>query len=398
VSIANNDAEQNPYTFVVQGSTPLPGAALAFDGTDDYVAIPALNLNTNSVTFEAWIYPDGTQNPFTGLMEVRGNDNNLGLLLRNNNELGYLWGNTYWDFASNLTVPSNQWSHVALVVEPTKATLYLNGVAATNSAAHPVKAFDTPLDLGTDRPSPGRQFKGRMDEVRVWNRALSAGEIAADSNCELGSTPGGLVARYNFNQGMAAADNSSVTSLTDGSGNSRHGALTGFALSGSTSNWVAPGSPASGVACLDRPDIAVQGNGAAIANGDTTPSSADGTAFGPLSTGKLLTRTFTIGNVGTAALTGVAVTVNGNSAFSLSTPPAATVSPNGSSSFVITFDPDALGEVTATISIKRSSRLCWMPSPTCRPTWGSKAALVPSCSMTQPWMMATPTPIRRASP
>nr|HMT30220.1 hypothetical protein [Bacteroidia bacterium] len=51
----------------------------------------------------------------------------------------------------------------------------------------------------------------------------------------------GLVANYHFNQGVAGGTNTGATSLTDATGNGFTGTLTNFALTGSTSNWVAPG-------------------------------------------------------------------------------------------------------------------------------------------------------------
>ena len=54
------------------------------------------------------------------------------------------------------------------------------------------------------------------------------------------------ISNYHFNQGIAAVNNSTVTTLTDVSGNSNSGPLTNFALTGATSNWVAPGGVISG--------------------------------------------------------------------------------------------------------------------------------------------------------
>ncbi len=341
--------------------TVTPGAALDFDGSNDYVALPALNLNSNTVTFEAWIYPNGGQPDWTGLIVARDNGAPSGLLLRPGNELAYMWGGSYWEVSSGLIVPTTQWSHVALVVEPTRATLYLNGVAYTNTAAHGVRPFASTIELGLDQGNLSRIFKGRMDEVRLWNRAKSASEITTDRTCELSSTPGGLVARYNFNQGVAAADNSSVTALTDGSGNGNNGTLTNFALSGTSSNWIAPGSTASGVLCADRPEIDVQGNGITIANGNSTPATADHTDFGSVAASSgTLVRTFTINNTGTAVLSlsgSPLVALSGANAghFTVTTPPAGSVAAGGSTTFVLTFDPSAVGTYTATVTIANNA-------------------------------------------
>ena len=68
-------------------------------------------------------------------------------------------------------------------------------------------------------------------------------------NCELASGQTGLVAYYQFNQGLGNADNSAITSLADASGNANAGTLKNFALNGATSNFVNAGAVATGIAC-----------------------------------------------------------------------------------------------------------------------------------------------------
>jgi hypothetical protein len=113
------------------------------------------------------------------------------------------------------------------------------------------------------------------------------------------------------------------------------------------------------------PEINVQGNGVSIASGDSTPSTADHTAFGSVTVGETLTRTFTISNSGTAALTGVSVTVADGSScaaavntvcataapFSVSSAPAATIAAGSSSSFTVAFAPTAAGLVETVVTI-----------------------------------------------
>ena len=80
-------------------------------------------------------------------------------------------------------------------------------------------------------------FNGQMDEVRIWNVTRTQVEIQANMNSEISSATG-LVASYNFNQGVANGNNAGVTTATDSSGNGNNGTLTNFALTGTTSNWV----------------------------------------------------------------------------------------------------------------------------------------------------------------
>lgn len=164
------------------GMTTQPNLPGAWATTDP------LNLNTNTVTFAAWIYPTGPQTNGTGLFFQRAGLTFAGMCYDNydGTRLGYNWANnaTAYNFNSGLYIPQNQWSFVAVVVEPSKATLYLatNGVlqAAVNVMTHPNQAFAGISYIGNDPLSAtgARIFNGTIDEVSVWNRSLSGEEIA----------------------------------------------------------------------------------------------------------------------------------------------------------------------------------------------------------------------------
>jgi uncharacterized repeat protein (TIGR01451 family) len=108
---------------------------------------------------------------------------------------------------------------------------------------------------------------------------------------------------------------------------------------------------------LEPREIDVQGNGLSISDGDTTPSLANHTEFGQvLISSGAVTRTFTISNTGSLALTltgSPAVTITGPHAadFNVTSQPGSPVGPDGSASFQVSFDPSATGTRSATISI-----------------------------------------------
>jgi alpha-tubulin suppressor-like RCC1 family protein len=117
-----------------------------------------------------------------------------------------------------------------------------------------------------------------------------------------------------------------------------------------------------GVTC-PSPEIDVQGNGVSIANGDSTPATADHTAFGSaeINSGTVV-RTFTIHNSGDAALSAIAVRVERYEPaaahsgavlpFSLTSVPATTVAAGQSTQFQITFAPSESGESSAVVIIE----------------------------------------------
>lgn len=103
------------------------------------------------------------------------------------------------------------------------------------------------------------------------------------------------------------------------------------------------------IATVNNTEIDVLGNATSIVNGDVTPSASDWTDFGTTNT----IRTFTIRNTGFALLTVGTITISGANAseFNVTTAPASAVGIGGSTTFVVTFTPTAIGIRTATISI-----------------------------------------------
>jgi autotransporter-associated beta strand protein len=177
-----------PYQDAAQQNSPAPvagiaGDALTFNGTNQSLQVPALNLNSSSATIAAWIKRNGNQINFSGLAYCRGGSTVSGFNFTTGNQLGYTWNNDSGSvyFNSGLVPPDGQWVLVALVVAPDHATLWLGTAdgtltSASNNIPHAVQAFDAPLHIACD-PFGGRFFKGTMDEVSVWVRALGAGEI-----------------------------------------------------------------------------------------------------------------------------------------------------------------------------------------------------------------------------
>ena len=79
-------------------------------------------------------------------------------------------------------------------------------------------------------------------------------------SCELGATQTSLAAYYKFNQGVGSGTNTSVTTLTDASGNNNTGTLSSFALTGATSNFVTTGGVTTGTTCTAIASVAIAAN------------------------------------------------------------------------------------------------------------------------------------------
>jgi len=179
-------------TTKAHSTTGIINLALTFDGVDDYVEIPALNLNSNTVTMSAWIKRDGEQIIYAGIVYSRDGSTTAGLSFGSvgapdwevNHELSYNWNDAEntWAWHSGLIVPNKLWTFVAVTVEPTKATLYMRPsygtlCAARNYVNHDIEEFDGLSFIGSDHPNWARNFKGTIDDIHIYNRALSPGEI-----------------------------------------------------------------------------------------------------------------------------------------------------------------------------------------------------------------------------
>ncbi|HEY9072672.1 MAG TPA: LamG-like jellyroll fold domain-containing protein, partial [Desulfobaccales bacterium] len=158
---------------------------------DGYASFPPLNLTAQqSITITAWIMPNGPQQAHTGLVCLKGTgDGSLNYSTFTDASgypvLGYTWGGGNGNWNTGLQPPFGSWSFVALVITPTDATMYLfnpnlpNGLSTAyllnNNAA---TDFLAPGAIGADTFYVNWSgwtgiFDGDMDEVAVFNKALS---------------------------------------------------------------------------------------------------------------------------------------------------------------------------------------------------------------------------------
>jgi hypothetical protein len=166
------------------------GGALELDGIDDSVVLPRLDLRSNQVTITAWIYREPAQPGWAGLVYTRSGSSVAGLHfgpapVGGATRLRYTWNAdpaTFQWTAPGITVPLRTWCFAALVIRPDEATIYLHDGtelrSATNHVAHAPEEFDGETHIGQD-PYPGRRFRGRMDDVRIYPYALNADEVGA---------------------------------------------------------------------------------------------------------------------------------------------------------------------------------------------------------------------------
>lgn len=181
-----------PFDGTLLGTAQVADGYLVLDGVGDTSAeVPAFNLNTNTATLSAWVradknpqQDDDNQQPFTGIIFSHGASTISGLNFEFDNQLGYHWNDAYWSFQSGLFVPQDTWTFVAVVVDPDKATLYMQPEGGSMSTSvsegvHDVEAWDSVTWLGAATFSQPRKMVGLIDDARIYGRALNADEIAS---------------------------------------------------------------------------------------------------------------------------------------------------------------------------------------------------------------------------
>jgi hypothetical protein len=153
--------------------------------------------------------------------------------------------------ASTGTVPTDQWSHVAVTYSRGNfRAFYINGQKDSQSTNAPalgagwgnyIMIGDGYQDANADRNG---NYKGAIDEVRLWNRARSASEIAADLGFRLRGDEPGLIGYWRFDDGAGAQ-------LSDASSSANHGRLLGGP------RWVTSSAPVSERPGISRSSIEV---------------------------------------------------------------------------------------------------------------------------------------------
>lgn len=162
------------------------GSALNFSGQSSYIRVAnAQDLNpTNALTVEAWIKPAATSGSYGIVAKVGDGSALTGYYFAlNDNRLEFDAGNggSLMTVASNaLPWPTTTWYHVAVTFDDGKVAFYRNGGnISTSISVSQISANPADFFIGSINASAG-SFNGAIDEVKVYNRALSTSEVQSD--------------------------------------------------------------------------------------------------------------------------------------------------------------------------------------------------------------------------
>ena len=195
-----NDESGNGNNGTVNGATLTTdrfgnaNSAYSFDGVNDLIDVgnPTLLMaNPNSYTQSAWVYLTDTPNGV----------HSYPIISKRHDDSGNDWGTpiarydgTFWFFADDANysganyaispiVPQSIWKHLTFIKDGDNYSIYINGVFAVNAVDnHIMNGSTNNLIIGAQLAWP-EYFKGFIDEVGVWNRALTPTEITQIYTC-----------------------------------------------------------------------------------------------------------------------------------------------------------------------------------------------------------------------
>ncbi len=242
------DKSGNGNNGTLTGTTATTGKlaqARSFNGTSDYVTLPTAGLATafNNLSFSFWFKTTATVggtaeadllvigNRSTGFYGVLIDGSASGVELYTN------YGNVSPAGIAQTSINNGQWHHIVGVWSGnTTMTTYLDGVNRGSSTGVPLSIGSNESAIGANKTSNRFYFNGSIDDVRIYNRALSATEIATlYANRPIATTvnaspisrlTSGLVGYWTFDGKDTAWSSATAGTVTDRSGNSNTGTMT----------------------------------------------------------------------------------------------------------------------------------------------------------------------------
>jgi len=166
-------------------STGRYGRALQFDGVNDWVTVndsASLDLSSG-MSLEAWVYPQSqTNGGNTVLLKEISNGEIYSVYSEEDSNLpvSYFNNGSYRTVFGTKRLPANTWSHLVGTYDGQVQRLYVNGIEVAKSAQNGlIQQSSGVLRIGGNSLW-GEFFHGYIDEVRIYNRSLTATEVSSN--------------------------------------------------------------------------------------------------------------------------------------------------------------------------------------------------------------------------
>lgn len=201
--------------------------ALSFDG-NDYVNVKALNLTGSNISVEAWIKPlVAIQNAYARIVSTYNGINSSFMMAYDSTGtkvrmLVTTSSGSQTAISTTSLTDTTKWYHCVGVYNGSNVQIFINNVNENSqSISGNLSNTGNNLGIGSDY-NGGNYYQGTIDEVRIYNRALSSEEIQYSYNYKTPMNRTGLVAWYKFVSGYPG-----YISVVDSSGNGNNGIVYG---------------------------------------------------------------------------------------------------------------------------------------------------------------------------
>lgn len=189
---------------VLNGSNSRQSESVTFDGVDDYVEVSSgVSLQKRSFTFEFWAMLNGTGTTQTVVSQGMDVSQSLSIGFDATDRFTLTIGTNTVMSANPILTPS-VWHHYAAVYDYSSQTamLYVDGVMvnAGNTSLFADYNGQGKLVLGKTLPSHTRYLNGNLNDLRLWSKARTAGEIVRDMNKDLYNNTAGLLHNWKLNE------------------------------------------------------------------------------------------------------------------------------------------------------------------------------------------------------
>lgn len=170
----------------LHGNANVSAGVLNLDGNGDYVEFTtALVPNAGSYSVALFAYGNGVQAGYTEMIS-QGASGGPGFYLGTDGSGQWMRASDAWITTGAAFGAANAWNHYALVVDtsgPGQTLLYVNGaVAASLPYAMTTNPSGTPTRFGAQFAPYGEFYNGALDDVRIYDGALTGAEIASLAN------------------------------------------------------------------------------------------------------------------------------------------------------------------------------------------------------------------------
>ncbi len=178
---SNDGALKNGATYA-DGKV---GKAFSLDGVDDYVEVPLdSSLSPAHISVDAWFYATDITKQSSHPPIVKTNAYALEINSDDGQVRFWVKVAAGWTSSEGRVLSTNTWYHAVGTYDGSLIKLYLNGQPpyASTLTSGDIEAVTTPLNIGRDPLNTSRFFTGLIDEVEIFDRALTADEVAAIYN------------------------------------------------------------------------------------------------------------------------------------------------------------------------------------------------------------------------